>query len=348
MLSGSEIKAMKLALAQAATYRGATAPNPPVGAAALTETGDLLLVAAHERAGTAHAEARVLEECAQAGTLAQLHTLVITLEPCNHQGRTPPCTDAILRAGVRRVVFATLDPNPKVRGGGTEMLRTGGVEVIHLNELTDSGALAGESHADEIQSLVEEARELIRPFAHWARTGLPWVTLKTAWTREGSMIPPTGKKTFTSESSLRVAHELRKRADAILTGSGTVLSDWPEFTVRRVPDHPDKHRVLAVLDRRGRVPENYLDQKRTQGFQVLRHTGELRDVLAQLGASGVLEVLIEAGPTLASRVLHEGLWNQHVNIRQYWADTPDTIEIRANARAATLPADEAPHVHRNH
>jgi diaminohydroxyphosphoribosylaminopyrimidine deaminase/5-amino-6-(5-phosphoribosylamino)uracil reductase len=312
MLKEPEYQAMTEALELAKSFRGATSPNPPVAGAALDEWGVRLSLQAHAGAGTPHAEPLVLRDCRERGVLERIHTLLVTLEPCNHHGRTPPCSDAIIQAGIKRVIYAVKDPNPKVAGHGAEALARAGIEVVGLD-------------ASPEHPLVIQARELISPFSHWATTGLPWVTLKTAWNREGSMIPPPGQKTFTSEGSLQLAHRLRRQADAILTGSGTVLADQPEFTVRNVPDHPGKRRWLVILDRRARVPEAYLSRKREQGFEVIRHAGGIRPVLEDLGAKGAHEVLIEAGPTLASHILHEGLWNQHYMIRQRWDG--DQIEV---------------------
>src|SRR6185437_12882141 len=236
--------AFEQALELAGRYAGATSPNPCVGAAALDSQGRILSLRAHERAGEPHAEARVIAELAQAKPVPDTRpeTLVVTLEPCNHQGRTGPCTDAIIRSGFRRVIYGAKDPNPRVAGGGAAKLLAAGIEVLGPESFADS-------------AIPERCRELIRSFAHWSTSGLPWVTVKTALNQEGSMIPPKGQKTFTSADSLKLAHELRKRADAILTGSGTVLADQPEFTVRHVPDHPGKVRWVAILDRRGRTPE---------------------------------------------------------------------------------------------
>jgi diaminohydroxyphosphoribosylaminopyrimidine deaminase/5-amino-6-(5-phosphoribosylamino)uracil reductase len=133
------------------------------------------------------------------------------------------------------------------------------------------------------------------------------------------MIPPPGQKTFTSESSLRFAHELRRRADAILTGSGTVLADDPEFTVRRVPDHTVvaqglKPRRLVVLDRGGRVPRGWLKRAEKLGFDVWLR-GDAREALNELGSSGALEVLVEAGPSVSEFFLSQSLWDEHVLIR---------------------------------
>ena len=305
-----ETDAFLAACAEAERFVGATAPNPPVGAAALDANGKILAVSAHERAGTAHAEARVLEECRARGILGQVTTLVVTLEPCNHTGRTPPCTEAILATGIRRVVFGVADPNPRVAGGGAARLRAVGLEVEEFR---------GRARV--------RAEELLAPFRHWVTTGLPYVTVKTAHLPDGSMIPPAGQKTFTSESSLRFAHELRRRADAILTGSGTILADDPSFTVRLVSDHPGKRRWLVILDRRGRVSAEWRARAEARGFRVLVAT-DYREALRRLGSAGVLEVLVEAGPTLSSALLRgeDGgcLWQRHVVIH---SGDPDRIEI---------------------
>jgi diaminohydroxyphosphoribosylaminopyrimidine deaminase/5-amino-6-(5-phosphoribosylamino)uracil reductase len=132
------------------------------------------------------------------------------------------------------------------------------------------------------------------------------------------MIPPPGEKTFTSPQSLKLAHELRKRADAIVTASGTILSDLPELTVRHVPDHPGKRRWLAIMDRRRQVPESWIEQRRAQGFQIVP-SGDFNDfpsLLEFLGRQGVLEVLIEAGPTFSEYVLSNDLWNESFRIER--------------------------------
>lgn len=314
-LSPSELLALTQALEMARDHRGATSPNPPVGAAALDQAGAILSVLPHEGAGLPHAEARVLSDCGRRGFSDRIHTLIVTLEPCNHQGRTPPCTEAILRSGARRVVFATHDPNPRVTGQGAERLRQAGIEVLGPESLKSLGPAT---------PLIAQARELIQAFSHWARTGMPWVTVKTAHAPDGSMIPPVGHKTFTSPPSLQLSHRLRRQADAILTGSGTVLADWPLFTVRHLPDHAASlRRRLLVLDRRRRVPDRYFEERQAQGLDARRHEGGFEEALRELGALGSLEVLVEAGPGLSDHVLRNGLWNSHVQIRQMGKETDD-------------------------
>jgi diaminohydroxyphosphoribosylaminopyrimidine deaminase/5-amino-6-(5-phosphoribosylamino)uracil reductase len=310
-------RAMQRALEAAREFLGATSPNPAVGAALLGEDGRILAVAAHERAGGPHAEPAVLEKARKNGVLHQACALVVTLEPCNHHGRTPPCTEAILAVpGLRRVVLGTTDPNPRVAGGGALRLREAGLEVV-------TGVLE------------QECRELIRSFAWHSRTGRPWVTLKTAWNDQGSMIPAPGSRTFTGPEALRRAHELRRRADAILTGSGTVLADDPGFTVRLVPDHPGKRRWLVVLDRRGQIPESWLEQAQKRGLDPLQ-ASSLEEALDILGKRGALEVLVEAGPQLSSALLAGGLWNEHVRITQSRAPDgrlEDLIEVLERDRS---------------
>jgi diaminohydroxyphosphoribosylaminopyrimidine deaminase/5-amino-6-(5-phosphoribosylamino)uracil reductase len=251
--------------------------------------------------------------CRRAGTTGQIHTLVVTLEPCNHFGRTGPCVDAILTTPAKRVIIGTADPNPKVRGLGAERLAAAGIEVTFIDRI--DAALAAQS------------RRLIAPFTKWARTGLPFVTVKQALDESGGMIPPPGQKTFTSPASLTFAHRLRRRADAIVTGSGTILADQPAFTVRHIADHPDKRRVLVILDRRGRVPGGYLEAAKAGGFDPLI-AADFSEALAALGEGGALEVLVEAGPQLTGYILDNALWDEHVLIRKSASGEADDISIR--------------------
>lgn len=311
--------AMRQAWEAANAFRGATAPNPPVGAAALDAQGNLLGTAAHERAGTAHAEAKLLAQLEATGQVGKIHVLLITLEPCNHQGRTPPCTEAILRHRIPSVVYGTPDPNPRVAGGGAKRLQDAGIATTLIPQNSEEGRLC---------------QMLIAPFAKWSRTAIPWVTVKTAYQSDsGSMIPPQGQKTFTSPESLLLAHQLRKRADALLTGSGTVLADRPQFTVRHTADHPDKRRAIAVLDRRGRVPTSWYEAAATRGFDpLLPSPTSFKDALQRLGALGCLEVLVEAGPRLTQSILDSGLWDEQVSIYAAAAGGSDSdrVEIRYN------------------
>jgi diaminohydroxyphosphoribosylaminopyrimidine deaminase / 5-amino-6-(5-phosphoribosylamino)uracil reductase len=309
---------MRLALNAAEKFVGATAPNPPVGCIALDSKGKVLLGAGHQGAGKPHAEATVLDLAAKLGRLAEIETLVVTLEPCNHFGKTPPCTQEILKhKQIKRIVLGVRDPNPRVEGGGMAALKKGGLEVIE-------GVMAAECSA------------LIRSFGKWSSDGRPWVTLKAAFTHSGSMIPPKGQKTFTSPAALTFSHELRKRADALWTGSGTVLADQPEFTVRRVPDHPNKKRWLVISDRRKRVDPAYLREAQDRGFVLAPNFSKLEEGLAFLGDKGVLEVLVEAGPTLYEAWLQSGLWDESVVIKQGTEGADEDIEIKFRSPTPTL------------
>ena len=320
--------AFEAALAEARRFEGATAPNPPVGAAALDSEGKILSVQAHRKAGTPHAEAAVIEDLRARGELSKVHTLVVTLEPCNHHGRTPPCSEAIIAAGIKRVIAGCMDPNPKVAGGGAERLRSAGLDFRFLGEQgsAELGLAPLELSESVRASVVKSCELLIAPFAYRQRTGFPWVTVKQAISFQGSMFPAPGLKTFTSESSLILAHELRKRSDAILTGSGTVISDRPLFTVRRVPDHPGKRRWLVVMDRRRRVETEIPDWCRAageRGFD-LKFGDDLEAVLKDLSEQGVTEVLLEAGPSLTEVVLQSDFWCRHVLISQGNPSSPES------------------------
>ncbi|MEO9168383.1 MAG: bifunctional diaminohydroxyphosphoribosylaminopyrimidine deaminase/5-amino-6-(5-phosphoribosylamino)uracil reductase RibD, partial [Aestuariivirga sp.] len=231
------LPAFARAVLEARKFEGATAPNPPVGCVLLDADGNVLNVAAHHAAGQFHAEALAIKQCREAGRAHLIHTVVVTLEPCNHTGRTPPCSEAILSTSARGVWIGMADPNAHVVGGGAERLRRAGLNVQFL-------------HMADDEKIKSELQRLIAPFAKRVIKGLPWVTIKQAINRQGSMVPPKGQKTFTSQSSLIMAHTLRRRADAIITGSGTVIADDPHFTVRLVTDFPNKHRKLVLLDRR--------------------------------------------------------------------------------------------------
>jgi diaminohydroxyphosphoribosylaminopyrimidine deaminase / 5-amino-6-(5-phosphoribosylamino)uracil reductase len=298
--------AMREALAAARHFEGATAPNPPVGCVLLDAVGNVLAAAAHQGVGTPHAEALAIDEARSNGKLAGIHTVVVTLEPCNHHGRTPPCTDAILATPARRVVFGISDPNPHVTGGGAKRLREAGLSV----ETFSGGAT--------------QLQRLIAPFRKRVSQGLPFVTVKQAINRNGSMIPPTGHKTFTSQGSLLIAHALRRRADAIVTGSGTVLADAPLFTVRLLPDHQGKRRPLLIFDRRKRVPASYLEAAAQRGFDVTI-VSDLELVLRDAAAAGINEILVEAGPQLTAHVLRSPFWDEHVRITQ--TEGEDKVEI---------------------
>ncbi|MBL7715441.1 MAG: bifunctional diaminohydroxyphosphoribosylaminopyrimidine deaminase/5-amino-6-(5-phosphoribosylamino)uracil reductase RibD [Bdellovibrionales bacterium] len=304
------------ALARAWEFVGATAPNPPVGAVAWDSEGRILGVSAHEKAGQSHAEAGLLQQIHHQGKTPQIHTLFVTLEPCNHTGKTPPCTKAIQDSRVPRVIYGVSDPNSLVKGGGGNALKESGVQVQTLSELG--------MKEEELK-----CRELIRPWAHRLVKGYPWVVVKQALDPSGSMIPPAGKKTFTSPESLHFAHRLRRQSDAILTGIGTVLADRPLFTVRHLQDHAavrqGKPRILVVMDRHSRTPRDWIQKAQENGHDVWIRQ-ELEKTLKELGEKGLNSILVEAGPTLTQAVLNSGFCGQHVVIQAQNNGKPDLIQ----------------------
>jgi diaminohydroxyphosphoribosylaminopyrimidine deaminase/5-amino-6-(5-phosphoribosylamino)uracil reductase len=227
----TDLQWMARALSLAARGRGLTSPNPMVGAIVVRD-GAVLAEGFHERAGAAHAEAAAL---AAAGDSARGATLYVTLEPCNHVGRTPPCVEAIIRAGIRRVVSATRDPNPRVRGGGTAALIAAGIEVA-------TGCLE------------REARVLNRAFFTAVERHRPHVTAKWAMTLDGRIAAfDRASQWITGEAARREGQRLRSQSDAIVTGIGTVLADDPALTVRLSEPWPrEPYRV--VVDSRARLP----------------------------------------------------------------------------------------------
>ncbi len=222
---------MRRALDLAAMGRGRTAPNPPVGAVVVRD-GRIVGEGYHSAAGQAHAETVAL---ADAGPLARGATLHVTLEPCCHHGRTPPCTDGIIAAGVAEVHYAIADPDPRVAGGGQRALEAAGIRV-------------------EVGEFAEAAGELLRGYLLRGRLGRPWVTAKYAMSLDGKIATRSGHARWISgEASRAHAHELRDRSDAVIVGIGTVLADNPSLTVRPMPvDGRQPHRI--VVDTRLRIP----------------------------------------------------------------------------------------------
>jgi diaminohydroxyphosphoribosylaminopyrimidine deaminase / 5-amino-6-(5-phosphoribosylamino)uracil reductase len=289
------------ALALAARGRGFVEPNPLVGAVILDSSGQLVGEGWHQKFGGPHAEVFALEA---AGPKARGGTLIVTLEPCCHWGKTPPCTDAVLKAGIRRVVAAMADPFPKVACGGLKILRDAGLEVrVGLCET--------------------EAMRLNAPYLKLLRTGRPWVHLKWAMTLDGKIATRTGdSKWISCYESLRRVHELRGRVDAILVGRGTVVADDPLLTARppgpRVParvvvtasgDLPGRCQLRAtakespviVFTTAGNEPK--LAGWAADGVEVIALPASdnglsLSTVLANLGERRFTNVLVEGGAGL--------------------------------------------------
>ncbi len=227
-----DLQLMRLALDEA--LRAVPSPNPPVGAVVASATGQVIAQGFHARAGEDHAEITALTA---AGDAARGGTLYVTLEPCNHVGRTPPCVDAILSAGIRRVVVGCADPNPGVVGGGADRLRAAGIEV-------------------EVGVLAAEARALIAPWTKFITSGLPHVSLKLALSLDGRIATRTGASKWVTGAEARAkVQELRARHDAVAVGIGTVIADDPRLTVRDAALLPGgRAPVRVVFDSRLRMP----------------------------------------------------------------------------------------------
>jgi diaminohydroxyphosphoribosylaminopyrimidine deaminase/5-amino-6-(5-phosphoribosylamino)uracil reductase len=222
---------MKIALRLAAKGAGLVSPNPMVGAVVVRE-GEVVGRGWHHRYGEPHAEVMALRD---AGSLSRGASLYVTLEPCNHHGQTPPCTEAILAAGVKRVVAATSDPNRKVSGGGAAFLREKGVQV-------------------EMGLLAEQGWRLNEAWFAWVKTGLPFVIAKAACSLDGKIATRTGDSQWLTGPSARAfGHRLRHECDAILVGIGTVLADDPQLTTR-LPRGLGNDPIRVVLDSRLRIP----------------------------------------------------------------------------------------------
>jgi diaminohydroxyphosphoribosylaminopyrimidine deaminase/5-amino-6-(5-phosphoribosylamino)uracil reductase len=296
---------------------GAVKPNPVVGAV-VARDGEVLGEGWHQRFGGAHAEVNAIEACG----LADLDgaTLYVSLEPCCHEGKTPPCTDAILQAGIRRVVVASDDPTEKASGRGLGILRDEGVEVIVAD---------GE--------VATAARLLNQAFRKHARVGRPWVLFKSAMTLDGKVATRTGDSQWISgEPSRALAHRWRASLDAVVVGIGTALADDPQLTARPsgILAEPGLQPRRVVFDSLARLPTTSqlvthaaeipltvvvsraaaradTDALEAAGVHVLVATGEneparIRSALDQLGALGVTSILLEGGPHLAGSFLDAG------------------------------------------
>ena len=294
--------AFDLAVSEAWRFAGQTAPNPAVGCVLLDAQGHVLVIAAHHRAGELHAERLAVEQARALGVVDRIHTAVVTLEPCNHTGRTPPCTQALLSTPVQTVWIGCADPNPHVPGGGAAYLQARGLEVRWL------------AHAPSGAAHMARCRALLAPFAWRMVHGRPWITVKQAVNAQGSMVPPVGQKTFTTPQSLHFAHALRRVTDGLVTGTGTVRADLPAFTVRHVPDHPDRRRVLVVCGGARNVPPHWLEQAEQQ-FDVL-FCPDCSDLPALLATTPALWVMVEAGPTLLRALRKQDLWDDWLSIGQ--------------------------------
>jgi diaminohydroxyphosphoribosylaminopyrimidine deaminase/5-amino-6-(5-phosphoribosylamino)uracil reductase len=334
-------EAMQLALARARRASGRTFPNPAVGAVVLR--GDRVLgVGETQPPGSAHAEVRALHQAERRHGARALRgaTLAVTLEPCGHHGRTPPCTDAILAAGIARVWIGAHDPHPLVAGRGIRALRRAGIEVV-----TDVCA-----------------RECIyqhRGFISVHERGRPWIALKLAATLDGRIATARGESEWiTGEAARAFAHQLRDAADGVMVGAGTALADDPALTVRDRRGKVKRAPIRIVLDaalatpprlklyrdaHAGRTwlltahghPARALAVRTAHGARALevprrgRHL-DLRQALAQLAGAGLTQVLVEGGGGLAAALLRDGLVDE-----LHWFVAPGVLG--ADARPAVGP-----------
>ncbi len=259
--------------------RRSTPPNPWVGCVLVPAGDGPAAEGATQPPGGPHAEVVALE---LAGDTARGATAYVSLEPCSHHGRTPPCADALIAAGVSRVVVGTEDPDPRVAGRGIERLRAAGIAV-------DVGVGR------------EQAEAVLAPYLKHRRTGRPWVVLKLAATLDGRTAAPDGTSRWITGPLARAdVHALRAESGAVAVGAGTVRADDPSLTVRDA-EGPDPLRVVV-----GHVPPG------ARAAPALEHTGPLEDLLDELGRRDVLQLLVEGGPRLAHAFHAAGLVDQYV------------------------------------
>ncbi|WP_207549786.1 bifunctional diaminohydroxyphosphoribosylaminopyrimidine deaminase/5-amino-6-(5-phosphoribosylamino)uracil reductase RibD [Alicyclobacillus tolerans] len=305
---------MRMALSLAATAGSQTHPNPRVGCV-LVKEGQLIGQGAHLRAGTPHAEIHALR---QAGPEAKGATAYVTLEPCSHYGRTPPCADALIQAGIKRVVLAMVDPDLRVSGRGAAKLQAAGIDV-------------------KMGVMEEEARRLNKPYLHVQTTHMPYVVWKTASTLDGRMATSTGDSRWVSgEKSRQMVHYWRSRVDAVMVGIGTVLADNPQLTVRLSHMRDVRQPIRIVIDTHLHTPpaarllsepgrtliycgqqflqseqkEELISQGDVEVVGVATDVNgrlDLRAMLADLANRQVVTVLLESGPTLSTSFLEQGL-----------------------------------------
>lgn len=295
---------MSLACLEAEKYFGATAPNPPVGAVAIDKEGNILAIGAHQKAGTPHAEIVVLNQLIEKNLLTKASTLYVTLEPCNHTGRTPPCVNAILKSPIETIVIGARDPH-LIASGGLEALQKAGKKVILV-----------EDHITKKNCL-----RLIAPFSKWITEKKPYIIVKTAHRCDRpvgltleSMAPEKGEKTFSSFETLKRGHEFRKKSDALLTSTKTILIDNPSFTVRHVEDFKEKKRILSIIGKSAIDPmivDSFVKNK-----LIVRRNPSFYEEFSLLGECGVHQVFVEAGPTLSNAILNSSLWDEHHMIIQ--------------------------------
>ncbi len=291
----SDEAAMALALAEARLGVGLTAPNPPVGAV-LVRQGQVLAKGWHRRAGGPHAEIEALRAAAALGHPTAGATLYITLEPCSTHGRTPPCVDALIAAGLARVVWGARDPQPGHQGRAEALLRAAGI-AVRTGVLEDA------------------CREILRPFAKRVASGLPWVLAKVGMSLDGRITRPAGEgQWLTGPAAREDAMHLRSGCEAILVGAGTVRQDDPALTLRGAALRPGQEQPWrAVLTRGGHLPPGaqiFTDAHRER--TLVFRDASLETALRDLAGRGVLTVMIEGGAQVLAAAFAGGWVDEFV------------------------------------
>ena len=302
-MTTNDERMMRLAVDTACTARLRSRPNPWVGAVVVAQNGEVFTGATLEP-GNAHAEIVALNAAAHH---AQGSTLFSTLEPCNHTGRTGPCTQAIIDAGVSRVVVGTLDPDSKVSGSGVQQLRDAGLTV-------------------DVGVLEQEVKQQLAAYLHHRATGRPFVVLKMASTIDGRIAATDGSsKWITGETARKRVHQLRAESDAIVVGAGTVRADDPSLTVRDADGPSPRRIVLGTIDASAKV------------HPCTQWTGTLPDLLDTLGKEGVVQLLVEGGARVAASFHRERLINQYImHIAPVIAGGDNAAGVFAGPAASTM------------
>jgi len=325
MSTTDDIKFMRRALELAAKAMGRTSPNPMVGAV-IVKDGEIIGEGYHRRAGTPHAEINAL---AEAGRSARGATIYVNLEPCSHYGRTPPCADALVEAGIKRAVISVLDPNPKVAGRGVEILKDAGVETC-------------------VGVLEEDAAKLNEVFFKYIKTGLPFVSLKVAMTLDGKIATYSGdSRWITGDTSRKFVHHLRNTNDAVMVGIGTVLADDPQLNTR-LDINDSKDPVRIIIDGNLEIPltskivtssskqksivfTSYIKDKekaeklQSYGVEIIELGGSssrlpIEEAMKVLGGMGICSLLVEGGSAVNAYMIEKKLVD-----KLYWFIAPKII-----------------------
>lgn len=295
----NDIRYMKLALKLAKRGIGYVNPNPPVGAV-IVKNGKILSTGYHKRYGDLHAERNAILDALKRNINLKGATMYVTLEPCDHYGKTPPCTDLIIEAGIKKVVIATRDPNP-VSGNGIEKLMNNEIEV-------------------EVGVLENQARELMKFFIKYITKKMPYVTLKYASTLDGKIADKYGNSKWITNELRKIAHRLRKDHMAVLVGSSTALTDNPQLNIRFV-NSKKKSPIKVILDKAGRTLQKmdtlnlYNDEAKVLVFTEIAGVQNIpefvkvinftkpEEILKHLYSEGIDSVLIEGGSEIFSQFL---------------------------------------------